>query len=240
MLIPFFCFMDLYEQKLGIKTWAEEDRPREKLLLHGRRHLTDAELIAILIGSGNRQETAVDLSKRILCSSANSLDELGKKTISELSQFKGIGEAKAISIIAALELGRRRKETPSTKNSKISSSRDAYEILAPLMTDLQHEEFWILILNRANLVKGKLMMSKGGQAGTVVDPKMIFKTALDWNAASLIIAHNHPSGNLKPSAEDLKVTKRLVEAGKMLDMPVLDHLIIADRLFFSFADEGLL
>jgi DNA repair protein RadC len=232
--------MDAYEQKLGIKLWAEEDRPREKLLLHGRRHLTDAELIAILIGSGNRQETAVDLSKRILASTANDLDTLGKASINELSKFKGIGAAKAISIVAALELGRRRKDTPVTKVLKISCARDAYDILAPLMTDLHHEEFWILILNRANFVKGKLMISKGGQSGTVVDPKIIFKAALDWNAASIILAHNHPSGNSKPSAEDLKVTKRLVEAGKMMDLPVLDHLIIADRLFFSFADEGLL
>jgi DNA repair protein RadC len=232
--------MDTYEQKLGIKLWAEEDRPREKLLLHGRRHLTDAELIAILIGSGNRQETAVDLSKRILASTDNDLDALGKATIVDLSKFKGIGEAKAISIVAALELGRRRKDTPANKVLKISGARDAYDILAPLMTDLHHEEFWLLILNRANFVKAKLMISKGGQSGTVVDPKIIFKTALDLNAASIILAHNHPSGNTKPSAEDLKVTKRLVEAGKMMDLPVLDHLIIADRLFFSFADEGLL
>ena len=232
--------MGTYEQKLGIKLWAEEDRPREKLLLHGRRHLTDAELIAILIGSGNRSETAVDLSKRILASTAHDLDALGKTTITELSKFKGIGEAKAIAIVAALELGRRRKETPVTKVQKIAGARDAYEVLAPMMTDLHHEEFWILILNRANFVKAKLMISRGGQSGTVVDPKIIFKTALDFNAASLILAHNHPSGNAKPSAEDIKVTKRLVEAGKMMDMPVLDHLIIADRLFFSFADEGLL
>ena len=232
--------MGTYEQKLGIKLWAEEDRPREKLLLHGRRHLTDAELIAILIGSGNRNETAVDLSKRILASTNHDLDALGKTTITELSKFKGIGEAKAISIVAALELGRRRKETPVTKVIKISGARDAYEVLAPMMTDLNHEEFWILILNRANFVKAKLMISRGGQSGTVVDPKIIFKTALEFNAASLILAHNHPSGNSKPSAEDIKVTKRLVEAGKMMDMPVLDHLIIADQLFFSFADEGLL
>jgi len=232
--------MDSYEQKLGIKAWAEEDRPREKLLLHGRRHLTDAELIAILIGSGNRQETAVDLSKRILAKYKNDLDILGKASIAELSEFKGIGEAKAISIVAALELGRRRKDTPQVKVFKISCAKDAYDILAPILTDLNHEEFWILILNRANFVKGKFMISKGGQSGTVVDPKIIFKSALENNAASLILAHNHPSGNSKPSAEDIKVTKRLFEAGKMMDIPVLDHLIIADRLFFSFADEGLL
>lgn len=232
--------MDSYEQKIGIKLWAEEDRPREKLLLHGRRHLTDAELIAILIGSGSRTETAVDLSKRILAVSNNDLDALGKTTVIELSKFKGIGEAKAIAIVAALELGRRRKDMPGAKVLKISGAKDAYDILAPFMTDLNHEEFWILILNRANFVKGKIMISKGGQSGTVVDSKIIFKSALENNAASIILAHNHPSGNSKPSAEDIKVTKRLVEAGKMMDIPVLDHLIITDKLFFSFADEGLL
>lgn len=232
--------MGTYEQKLGIKLWAEEDRPREKLLLHGRRHLTDAELIAILIGSGNRNETAVDLSKRILAHTQNNLDALGKATVSELSQFKGIGSAKAISIVAALELGRRRKERPVSAVLKITGAKDAFDILSPIMSDLNHEEFWILILNRANFVKGKLMISKGGQSGTVVDSKIIFKIALENNAASIILAHNHPSGNTKPSAEDIKVTKRLVEAGKMMDMPILDHLIITDKLFFSFADEGLL
>lgn len=232
--------MDSYEQKLSIKTWAEEDRPREKLLLHGRRYLTDAELIAILIGSGNRQETAVDLSKKILKYADHDLDVLGKASINELSSFKGIGDAKAIAIVAAMELGRRRKELPASPVIKITGAKDAFDQLYPLMSDLNHEEFWMLLLNRANVVKAKVLISTGGQAGTVVDPKIIFKRALEGNAASIIIAHNHPSGNLKPSAEDLKVTKRLVEAGKLMDMPVLDHLIMADRLFFSFADEGLL
>ena len=232
--------MATYEQKIGIKLWAEADRPREKLMLHGRRYLSDAELIAILIGSGNRQETAVDLSKRILAASENNLDLLGKVSIPDLAKFKGIGAVKAISIVAALELGRRRKESQSGPVLKITGSRDAYELLSPMMADLNHEEFWVLILNRANFVKAKIMISRGGQSGTVVDPKIIFKCALDNNAAAMIIAHNHPSGNLKPSAEDIKVTKRLVEAGKMMDLPVLDHLIIADKLFFSFADEGLL
>lgn len=232
--------MDLYEQKLGIKLWAEADRPREKLLQHGRRHLSDAELIAIIIGSGTRDETAVDVSKKILSSSGNDLDLLGKMSINELSRFKGIGMAKAISIVAAMELGRRRKETPQLQQVKIGCSTDAFKVLMPHMADLNHEEFWMLILNRANVVKATLMVSRGGQAGTVVDPKIIFKMALDNNAAALILAHNHPSGNLKPSSEDLKVTKRLAEAGKMMDLPILDHLIMADRLFFSFADEGLL
>lgn len=229
-----------YEQKIGIKHWAEEDRPREKLLFHGRRYLTDAELLAILLGSGSREETAVDLSKRILGFYKNELDLLGKASVSDLCKFKGIGEAKALTVVAALELGRRRKETPSAEITRITGARDAFEILSPLLSDLNHEEFWILVLNRANHVKAKLLISKGGQAGTVVDSKMIFKQALDRNACSLILAHNHPSGNTKPSAEDLRLTRRIVEAGKILDIPILDHIIIGDRLFFSFADEGLI
>ncbi len=232
--------MNPYEQKLGIKLWAEADRPREKLLLNGRRHLTDAELIAILIGSGSRDETAVDLSKRILASCDNDLDLLGKVSVQDLSKFRGIGEAKAISIVAALELGRRRKEGESKKVVKIAASKDAFDALYAVFADLNHEEFWILMLNRANIIIGKHLISKGGLAGTVADPKVIFKTALDRNAAYVILAHNHPSGNLKPSHEDINLTKRLVEAGKILDLNVLDHLIFANRLYFSFGDEGLI
>lgn len=232
--------MNPYKQKLGIKLWAEADRPREKLLLHGRRHLTDAELIAILIGSGNRDETAVDLSKRILASCDNHLDLLGKVSVKDLSKFRGIGEAKAIAIIAALELGRRRKEGESQSVMKITASRDAFDVLYPIFADLNHEEFWILILNRANIIIGKHLVSKGGMAGTVADPKVIFKTALENNAAYVILAHNHPSGNLKPSREDISLTKRLVEAGKILDLYVLDHLIFANMRYYSFGDEGLI
>ncbi|HKG06709.1 MAG TPA: DNA repair protein RadC [Pedobacter sp.] len=232
--------MELYEQRLGIKLWAEEDRPREKLMLNGRRHLTDAELIAILIGSGNREETAVDLSKRILAAYRNDLDALGKVSVKDLSRFKGIGEAKAIAIVAALELGRRRKETAAAEVLKITSSKDAFNVLLPVFADLNHEEFWILMLNRANLLIGKHLISKGGQAGTVADPKIIFKTALEHNAANIILAHNHPSGSLKPSDQDIRITRRMVEAGKVLDLYVVDHLIITDRLFYSFGDEGLI
>jgi len=232
--------MNPYEQKLGIKLWAEADRPREKLLLNGRRHLTDAELIAILIGSGSRDETAVDLSKRILASCDNDLDLLGKVSVQDLSKFRGIGEAKAISIVAALELGRRRKEGESKKIVKIAASKDAFDNLYPVFADLNHEEFWILMLNRANIIIGKHLISKGGLAGTIADPKVIFKTALEHNAAYVILAHNHPSGNLKPSHEDISLTKRLVEAGKILDLNVLDHLIFANRLYLSFGDEGLI
>jgi DNA repair protein RadC len=232
--------MEFYEQKLAIKSWAEADRPREKLILQGRRHLTDAELIAILIGSGNRNESAVDLSKKILAAYDNNLDVVGKATIQSLSRFKGIGEAKAISIVAALELGRRRSEIPVAQQIRVSSSNDAFNVLFPVFSDLNHEEFWILILNRGNYVKGKHLISKGGQAGTVADPKAIFKLALEENAASIILAHNHPSGNLKPSQEDIQLTKKFIEAGKMLDLFVVDHLIMADKVFYSFADEGMM
>ena len=232
--------MKIYEHKLGIKNWAEADRPREKMLLHGRRQLTDAELIAILIGSGNKDESAVDLSKRMLSRYDNNLDALGKASVAELSKFKGIGEAKAISVVAGLELGRRRKELAENQMPAISCSRDAFEIFFPVFSDLNHEEFWILILNRANLVVNKQLISKGGMAGTVADPKIIFKMALECNAAAIILAHNHPSGNLKPSKDDIALTKRMVSSGLMLDLPVLDHLIVANNLYYSFGDEGLI
>ena len=232
--------MSEYQQKLGIKSWAEADRPREKLLLHGRKALTDAELIAILIGSGNKNETAVDLSKRILSFYQNDLAKVAQLGVKELSKFKGIGEAKAIAIVAALELGRRRKEVVAQGPQKITSSVDAYEALNAEFTDLPHEEFWILLLNHAHFVMGKRFISKGGQAGTVVDPKIIFKVAIEQNAAAIILAHNHPSGNLKPSNADISITKKIKEAGLMLDLPVLDHLIITNHAFFSLADEGLM
>ncbi|MBY0245076.1 MAG: DNA repair protein RadC [Sphingobacteriaceae bacterium] len=232
--------MDDFSDKIGIKTWAEEDRPREKMLLNGRRYLTDAELIAILIGSGSQLETAVDLSKRILRFYQNDINKLAQVSISDLMKFKGIGEAKAISIVAALELGRRKKENEKENKIKINSSKDAFNVLSATFSDLNHEEFWIIILNRANFVLGKQLISKGGRAGTVADPKIIFKTAIENNAANIILAHNHPSGNLKPSEEDIKLTKKMVENGKLLDLPILDHLIITNVNYFSFADEGLI
>jgi DNA repair protein RadC len=229
-----------YEEKITIKLWAEEDRPREKLSLQGRRSLSDAELIAILIGSGSRNESAVELSKRILHTCNNDLNSLGKLNIQDLSKFKGIGDAKAISIIAALELGRRRKETVRQNQILVHSSKDAYEAIKSQFTDLNHEEFWILLLNRANKITSKQLISKGGQAGTVADPKIIFNTALQNHASSVILAHNHPSGNLKPSQADIDLTRKLKSAGAFLDIPVLDHLIITDTGFFSFTDEGML
>ena len=233
--------MDNYVQKLGIKTWADADRPREKLVLQGRRALTDAELIAILIGSGSKNETAVDLSKRILNFYQNDLSKLAKLGIMELSKFKGIGIAKAMGIVAALELGRRRKDKePEKILDKIISSSDAYAIFRPELADLPHEEFWMLLLNKSHRVMAKQHVSKGGQGSTIVDPKVIFKMALEQNAAAIILGHNHPSGNLSASKADISITKKLVAAGKVLELPILDHLIITDRSFLSLADEGLM
>lgn len=232
--------MKPYRKKLGIKSWAEADRPREKLLLKGRRQLTDAELIAILIGSGNKDETAVDLSRRMLATYNNDLDKLGRVTVKDLSKFKGIGEAKAIAIVAALEIGRRRKESTQKEVVRITSSTEAFEVLLPVFADLDHEEFWILMLNHANCVIGKQPISSGGLAGTIADPKIIFKIALEHNASNVILAHNHPSGNLAPSEQDIDITKKLVLAGSLLDLHVLDHLIVTNKLYYSFGDEGLI
>lgn len=229
-----------YEAKISIKAWAEEDRPREKLLAQGRRILSDAELIAILIGSGSINESAVDLSKRIAHHFAGDLNLLGKASVNDLCKFKGIGEAKAITIIAALELGRRRKETEHKQAEKITSSKDVFQLMHRYFADLNHEEFWIILLNRASKVLSQHLISKGGQAGTIADPKIIFQTALEHHAASVILAHNHPSGNLKPSQADLDLTKKLRNAGNMLDIAIPDHLIFTDAHYLSFADEGLM
>ena len=225
---------------INIKSWALEDRPREKLLDKGKHLLSEAELIAILIGSGSKEETAVELSKRILVNVNNNLNELSKLSVQELMKFKGIGEAKAISIVAALELGRRRKEKEAVKREKITASKDVYEMMKPLLIDLPHEEFWLIMLNRANLVLKKELISKGGVAGTVVDTKIIFKTAVDNYASSIIICHNHPSGNLKPSDADIKITRTIKEAGKIMEIPLLDHLIITENSYYSFGDDSLI
>jgi len=232
--------MEEIKQSFGIKSWAEDDRPREKLIGKGRQVLSDAELIAILIGSGNRDDTAVELSKKILASTGNNLNELGKLSISDLTKFKGIGEAKAISIVAALELGRRRRETETVKRDKITCSKDVFEIMKQIMLDLPHEEFWLLVLNRSNAVIKKELISRGGVAGTVVDTKIIFKTAIENLASSIIISHNHPSGNLKPSDADIKITKSIKDAGKIMDIPLFDHVIVTDSGYYSFNDEGML
>jgi len=227
-------------EKLNIKSWAEEDRPREKLILKGRNSLSDAELIAILIGSGNKKETAVELSKRILSTINNDLNYLGKLSLNDLIKFSGIGEAKAISIIAALELGRRRKESDSENKSIISSSGDAYNQILGVLSDLSHEEFWVIYLNRKNEVIKKENISKGGISGTVADAKIIFKHAIELLASGIILCHNHPSGSLKPSKADLNLTEKLKEIGTLMETPVLDHLIVGEKKYFSFADEGLI
>jgi DNA repair protein RadC len=228
-----------YGNKISIKSWAEEDRPREKLSAQGRRALTDAELIAILIGSGSRTESAVELSKRILHHYGNDLNNLGKASISELSKFKGIGEAKAISIIAALEIGRRRNDTEVKVPDVIKGSKDVFNIMHRYFRDLGHEEFWIILLGQSGNVIAKELVSKGGVSGTVADPKIIFHIALQHHAVSIVLMHNHPSGNLKPSQLDLDLTKKIAAAGKMLDINVSDHLIITNEGYYSFADEGL-
>lgn len=229
-----------YENNLPIKSWAEDDRPREKLLKKGKSTLSDAELIAILIGSGSQEESAVELSKRILIQAKNNLNELSKMSVPDLIRFKGIGEAKALSVVAALELGRRRKDQPILSKPKISSSRDAYVLMRDVLDDLPHEEFWVLLLNRANKVLARNCISKGGFTGTVADPKVIFKVALEQNACGIILFHNHPSGNLNPSQSDKKITQQLKQAGNSLEIPILDHLISGENNYFSFADEGLI
>ncbi|MEX0996191.1 MAG: DNA repair protein RadC [Flavobacteriaceae bacterium] len=224
----------------SIKNWSEDDRPREKLLNKGRAVLTDAELIAILIGSGNNEESAVDLSKRILAKANNNLNQLGKLTINQLMEFKGIGEAKAITIAAAMELGRRRRVEEPIKKNKISSSRDVFEILQPILGELPHEEFWILYLNNSNKIIHKEQCSKGGITGTLVDVRLVLKKALEVGATGLILAHNHPSGTLIASEPDKMLTRKLKTAAESLDIKVLDHLIITEKAYFSFADENLL
>lgn len=227
-------------QPLSIKSWAEEDRPREKLMLKGQHSLTDAELLAILLGSGSRHETAVDLAKHILAGSGNDLRELGKRTLGELQKFKGVGEAKAITILAAMELGRRRQLTSIRDRPVIRSSRDSYDLIAPTIADLPHEEFWIILINQSNKVLERRQVSSGGISATIVDPKLLFRHALEGRACGIILCHNHPSGSLQPSGADVKLTKHLVEAGKLLEIQVLDHLIISERGYYSFCDEGLM
>ncbi len=223
-----------------IKEWSPEDRPREKMLLKGKASLSDAELIAILLGSGSGALSAVDVAKNILQQAGNSLHTLGGLTVRDLLKIKGIGEARALTVVAAMELGRRRKEATPEEKPKISGSRDAWEHFKVDLLDLPHEEFWVLLLNRANRVIRKKQISQGGVAGTVADPKIIFKLAIEELASGIIVAHNHPSGNLAASQADIQLTQRLKEAGKLLEIQVLDHLILAGHKYFSFADEGLL
>lgn len=225
---------------LSIKNWAVEDRPREKLVKKGVDSLSDAELLAILIGSGTRNITAVELSKSILASVDNNLNQLGKLSMKELERNKGIGRARALTIMAALELGRRRKFSDSVKKIKIASSKDAFDLFQPLLSDLPHEEFWILMLNRSNHVIEKSRISQGGLSGTVIDARIILKNAIDRLSSGLILCHNHPSGNTSPSEADRLITNKLKEAASLMDINLLDHIIIGDNRYYSFADEGVL
>ncbi|WP_258100769.1 RadC family protein [Marinoscillum pacificum] len=225
---------------LSITQWAEEDRPREKLLLKGKSSLSDAELIGILLGSGTKTLSAVDLAKQILNSVNNDLHTLAKMSVKDLCKFKGIGEAKAISIVSALELGRRRKDAEPVKQPRITCSDDAYQLLKPELTDLPHEEFWIILLKRNNQVIRKEQVSFGGVSGTIVDPKIIFKKALDNLASGMILVHNHPSGNLKPSQADIQLTKKLKTSGELLEIPIYDHIIFTDHGYYSFSDQSMI
>lgn len=232
--------MSDYEKSIPIKQWAEDDRPREKLLSKGKSALSNAELLAILLRTGTRRQTALDIAKSILNESRNNLIEISKLSVSDFSKFGGIGEAKAITIIAALELGNRRRASEIINKEKITGSKEVFELFRTLLADATYEEFWLLLLNRANKILRTINISHGGLSGTVADPKKIFKLALENNASSIILCHNHPSGNLKPSDADIKLTRKLKEAGQLLDLPVLDHIIIGDEKYYSFADESKL
>jgi DNA repair protein RadC len=223
-----------------ISSWSEDDKPREKLMFKGKNALSDSELIAILIGSGSRNETAVDLSKRMLASINQNLNALGKLSLSQLMQFKGIGEAKAITIIAALELGRRRRVEETVEWVKITSSKVIFDVMQPIIGELPHEEFWIVYLNNSNKVITKTQLSKGGITGTVVDIRLVFKMALEYGATSIVLCHNHPSGSLKPSDADIQITQKLKRAGESLEIAILDHVIVTETSYFSFVDQGIL
>jgi DNA repair protein RadC len=227
-------------EKLSIKSWALDDRPREKLITKGKTVLSDAELMAILIGSGNKQESAVALSQRMLQSVEGNINELAKISIEKLMTFKGIGQAKAVNIIAALELGKRRQLENLLEKPKIGGSKDVFSLMQPIIGDLSHEEFWVLFLNNSNKVMAKQQVSKGGMTATVVDIRLVFKQALELFSVAIIVCHNHPSGKLKPSDADVQLTKKIKNAGITLDIKLLDHLIITEKAYFSFADEGIL
>lgn len=225
---------------MKITDWAVEDRPRERLWSKGPSSLSDAELLAILIGSGTRNRSALDLARELLALAGNSLGDLGKLSAGEIRKIKGLGEARAVTVAAALELGRRRKLSEAAEHPQIRSSADVFNIFSPLMEDLPHEEFWILFLNRANRVTGRMKISQGGVSGTVTDVRIVMKKAIESLASGLVICHNHPSGNNSPSDADIRITQKIKEAGALMDIQLLDHLIIAGREYYSFADNGTL
>lgn len=224
----------------SIKSWAPEDRPREKMILKGRTSLSDAELLAILLRSGNSGESALDLAKRILNDTDNDLNQLGKISIERFMQYPGIGEAKAVSIAAALELGRRRRESKIKKVNSISGSKDVFEYMQSVLSDLQHEEFWALYLNVKNNIMARALIGQGGTTQTVVDPKKVFRLAIENNAVNILVCHNHPSGSVLPSQSDINLTRKLRDGAKLLDMTLLDHIILGNENYYSFADQGVL
>ena len=224
----------------SLKSWSVEERPREKVMANGIQMLSDSELLAIILGSGTRNMSAVELARTLLRGAGNSLHELGRQSAGDLRKIKGIGPAKAISVLAALELGRRRAGMHQVEKIPVKSSETVFNLFHPLLGDLDHEEFWLLMLNRANRILGRFKVSQGGLAGTVIDTRIILKKALDNLASSIIVCHNHPSGNKQPSDADVKITEKLKKAAEMLEIKLLDHVIIADKSYFSFADEGLI
>ena len=228
------------QNSMTIKNWSEADQPREKLRDNGARFLSDAELIAIIIGSGTQDASAVDLAKIVLSSVQNNLNEVGRLSLAQLTLFKGIGEAKAIKIMATMELGRRYKESGTKYQPKVTSSASVFELMQPLIGNLDHEEFWVLYLNNSNKIISKVQLSKGGITATVVDTRLLFKKALEVGAVALIVVHNHPSGGVEPSSSDRNLTEKLKIAAKTLDITVLDHLIVTEKTYFSFADENML
>ena len=232
--------MTMSPKSFSIKNWSQDDRPREKLRDKGARSLSNAELMAILIGSGTVQETAVDLSKRILASVGHDLQSVGKLSITQLMRFKGIGEAKAIKIAAAMEISCRRRETDQKKLNKINTSRSVFEIMNPLLGHLSHEEFWVLFLNNSNKILAKTHLSKGGMTSTIVDVRIVMKQALEHSATAIVLVHNHPSGVPNPSESDTLLTEKFKSAAESLDIRVLDHIIVTEKNYFSFADESLL
>lgn len=232
--------METILKHISIKALSENDRPREKLISIGRQSLSDAELLAIILGSGSKSETAIQLAQRILNSSYNDLNALAKLSVNELKKFKGVGEAKAVNISAAFEMGRRRGDLEINLKPKITTSHDAFKLLNTKLSDLPHEEFWILLLNRANSVVKMECISKGGVSGTVVDARLILKPAIELLASGIILCHNHPSGQLNPSEQDISLTKKIKESARLMDISLLDHLIIGDQKYLSFADEGIL
>jgi len=232
--------LETHVKHITIKHLAEDDRPREKLIQQGRQHLSDAELLAIILGSGNSKETAIQLAQRMLMENKNNINNLARLSLTELMKFKGVGPAKAVNIAAAFELGRRRKDSETETLPKIQSSKDAYQLLSSKLSDLHYEEFWLLLLNRANHVIKTEILSRGGINGTVVDVRLIAKSAIENNCSGVVLAHNHPSGQLKPSQEDISITKKVKEGLKLFDISVLDHIIVGHNGYYSFTDEGTL